>query len=229
MDTILEDPGQSASNLLQWGHALSGMDTSHLRLRLVLLPLRFNGAMPFQAWIPAPSGAEWEFSLHASMGPCPFRHGYAHRLDETANLIIASMGPCPFRHGYLCGLVATVPIHQCFNGAMPFQAWIPGASDDPQRLPVDASMGPCPFRHGYKSRKDAGLRKELRLQWGHALSGMDTRAEKMRGYEKNCGFNGAMPFQAWIHVCECTSGHKYIWASMGPCPFRHGYRFSNFS
>ena len=62
---------------------------------------------------------------------------------------IASMGPCPFRHGYAATTVAASARDFGFNGAMPFQAWILFPADldvGYQRL---ASMGPCPFRHGY--------------------------------------------------------------------------------
>ena len=58
-------------------------------------------------------------------------------------------------------------------------------------------MGPCPFRHGYSTSK-ADPRAQETLQWGHALSGMDTYFVFSR-----------MPF--------------LLNASMGPCPFRHGY------
>ena len=35
------------------------------------------------------------------------------------------------------------------------------------------------------------------LQWGHALSGMDTKSQfGPRSAQRS--FNGAMPFQAWI-------------------------------
>ena len=61
---------------------------------------RFNGAMPFQAWIHARNIESWRMTFPASMGPCPFRHGYY---------------PWPARQ---------VSVHDCFNGAMPFQAWI---------------------------------------------------------------------------------------------------------
>ena len=44
-DTIL------SVDLLQWGHALSGMDTLVRQDNLASCPKRFNGAMPFQAWI----------------------------------------------------------------------------------------------------------------------------------------------------------------------------------
>ena len=60
-----------------------------------------------------------------------------------------------------------------FNGATPFQAWI--------LCGIAASL----------SATD-------RLQWGHALSGMDTGQSQSRSVGEFCGFNGATPFQAWI-------------------------------
>ena len=36
------------------------------------------------------------------------------------------------------------------------------------------------------------------LQWGHALSGMDTWVVSSPMAGQPSGFNGAMPFQAWI-------------------------------
>ena len=135
--------------LLQWGHALSGMDTSDKCLPMLV-------------------------GLSASMGPCPFRHGYSaqirlksHALEgfngampfqawipfvvwlEDLNPEVASMGPCPFRHGY-AGLTEQI------------------------RCAMLASMGPCPFRHGYADVAPALLIDLMSLQWGHALSGMDT-------------------------------------------------------
>ena len=59
-------------------------------------------------------------------------------------------------------------------------------------------MGPCPFRHGYEEEKSDDPVAYVTLQWGHALSGMDTF---QNGYR--------------LHVGPM--------ASMGPCPFRHGY------
>ena len=64
-------------------------------------------------------------------------------------------------------------VHCCFNGAMPFQAWIRDVLCNVSRR-VPASMGPCPFRHGYLVHKYTRLAIEDLLQWGHALSGMDT-------------------------------------------------------
>ena len=42
------------------------------------------------------------------------------------------------------------------------------------------------------------------LQWGHALSGMDTGLEFLQGRRIHGCFNGAMPFQAWIHLLVWT-------------------------
>ena len=38
------------------------------------------------------------------------------------------------------------------------------------------------------------------LQWGHALSGMDTGIQFAQDQAGQVGFNGAMPFQAWIRA-----------------------------
>ena len=161
----------------------------------------------------------------ASMGPCPFRHGYVCAGSIRGWYTAASMGPCPFRHGYAmcCAMSLGVfllqwghalsgmdtlstntpgwPLKTCFNGAMPFQAWIP----------VDALLL-------------ASIRKLL--QWGHALSGMDT-GTSLLSQQRN----------AWLQWGHALSGMDTVQvagrdvraniASMGPCPFRHGY-FCNY-
>ena len=132
------------------------------------------------------------------MGPCPFRHGYqvsvlapadgvyalqwGHALSgmDTAHSTVddhlvdtASMGPCPFRHGYDSLITGNLKQLRGFNGAMPFQAWIQVSVLAP---PDGIDM----------------------LQWGHALSGMDTRRNSEPSRHPDTRFNGAMPFQAWI-------------------------------
>ena len=85
---------------LQWGHALSGMDTiaGHILL---------------------------QFLKVASMGPCPFRHGYS----EKWTAILALLGLLQWGHA-LSGMDMRTQAGlrrragACFNGAMPFQAWI---------------------------------------------------------------------------------------------------------
>ena len=204
----------------------------------------FNGAMPFQAWIWR-GGLGWiQHTDTASMGPCPFRHGYADRTvlsvtaywlqwghalsgmdmaSETAQTTLqkeASMGPCPFRHGYMTlgigsavegklqwghalsgmdigryaqhtpaqhtlqwghalsgmdmkAILSGLVRMKCFNGAMPFQAWI-------------------------SLQRHITRPVIVALQWGHALSGMDMSSSSSSS--SNPGFNGAMPFQAWIFL-----------------------------
>ena len=183
---------------------------------------RFNGAMPFQAWIygniqyttNAPYLLQWghalsgmdiseygeiiEIDLDASMGPCPFRHGYGVHTDPENPPAVASMGPCPFRHGYQAREDQRMRMHVCFNGAMPFQAWIYRWRTSSILTQAEASMGPCPFRHGYAY-----------------LASHQGRGERR--------FNGAMPFQAWISPVFAGHAFSPAGASMGPCPFRHGY------
>ena len=157
--------------MLQWGHALSGMDT--------LVGLR---------------GDLWH--SRASMGPCPFRHGYfrmatgytsdlwlqwGHALSGMdtgpawylTRPAIRFNGAMPFQAWIQRGTAGSGRSQQCFNGAMPFQAWI--------------------------------------------------RCDSKGFYRLGACFNGAMPFQAWIHVNCPFAARGDQHASMGPCPFRHGY------
>ena len=153
MDTLTAITLGSSAWMLQWGHALSGMDTTLFAWRPGTNLARFNGAMPFQAWIRVSQPAVVEY-VEASMGPCPFRHGYNILCIQCQHDIAASMGPCPFRHGYtayalydlyillllqwghaLSGMdIRRMCRKSCsaigsFNGAMPFQAWISGRDE----------------------------------------------------------------------------------------------------
>ena len=85
--------------------------------------------MPFQAWI----------FFQASF--------------FTLVIVVASMGPCPFRHGYIETAISTAWTTVRFNGAMPFQAWIYAAVLSAVQLSSSASMGPCPFRHGCNEKQ----------------------------------------------------------------------------
>ena len=51
MDTLASWECERRQTQLQWGHALSGMDTSFTGSIMPLGTTGFNGAMPFQAWI----------------------------------------------------------------------------------------------------------------------------------------------------------------------------------
>ena len=138
-----------ASQQLQWGHALSGMDTWQLSL----------------------TGQQCQ---HASMGPCPFRHGYS----DSARRLVAVAAVLQWGHA-LSGMDTWSRVTGIVG-------------------PVLASMGPCPFRHGYPGQEDLDFLSRCRLQWGHALSGMDTKHAGLAVPTSSPCFNGAMPFQAWI-------------------------------
>ena len=159
------------------------------------------------------------------MGPCPFRHGYAGWLLFFATTLIASMGPCPFRHGY----EYTAREKHAFTSA---------------------SMGPCPFRHGYMYTEGHGRYRSGKLQWGHALSGMDISILSAMSFsfillQWGHALSGMDIIRACPHPADacpasmgpCPFRHGYdgsddlgcgvsVYASMGPCPFRHGYLIS---
>ena len=113
----------------------------------------FNGAMPFQAWISSPAENTVEMNRVASMGPCPFRHGYIPVAKIPSLPATSFNGAMPFRAWISDSLSVIGTPSQSFNGAMPFQAWIslPHPVVPPQK--AGASMGPCPFRHGYFSKR----------------------------------------------------------------------------
>ena len=111
------------TDTLQWGHALSGMDTpTGCRERTIDTELQWGHALSGMdtSGYDLQSGNE----IYASMGPCPFRHGYSLIFRQPKLPDCASMGPCPFRHGYQGGTYNNAFYLACFNGAMPFQAWI---------------------------------------------------------------------------------------------------------
>ena len=248
-------------NLLQWGHALSGMDTGLTKwpsgnsqgASMGPCPFRhgyhgrsvsgyqgwhcFNGAMPFQAWIPIPQ-LIWARVLCASMGPCPFRHGYRNARRCATWCDPASMGPCPFRHGYAAHGTETTAGTPASMGPCPFRHGYNSnwfrlfytviASMGPcpfrhgyivnlARRHIDpvASMGPCPFRHGYVSDGKSRLDNLGELQWGHALSGMDTPhspataacTRKLQWGHALSGMDTQKPSKTWRENTKLQWGH----------------------
>ena len=86
--------------------------------------LSFNGAMPFQAWICCVYRRGDERRCELQWGHALSGMDICKALSAHGAGAAASMGPCPFRHGYATGGVAAVIEAMRFNGAMPFQAWI---------------------------------------------------------------------------------------------------------
>ena len=125
MDTRAPERWHMPTILLQWGHALSGMDTKPTHYGLGRL-VGFNGAMPFQAWISIRVVLPFPRAIVLQWG-----HAFSGMDTGVANLALAS---------------------------------------------------------------------EEMLQWGHALSGMDTGVARVGQTCCPVGFNGAMPFQAWIQL-----------------------------
>ena len=213
---------------LQWGHAVSSVDTLHHPvLRVVQGQPCFNGATPFPAWIRVVSASrstivsplQWGHAvssvdtqdLLSQNNALPLlQWGHAVSSVDTIAIVAlltagvtASMGPRRFQRGYWDVALRRVGLHQgSFNGATPFPAWIPplvrctcpstrrfnGATPFPAWIrepPVErrhhvqsASMGPRRFQRGYANEvlgrhHKATLRM---LQWGHAVSSVDTFA-----------------------------------------------------
>ena len=114
------------------------------------------------------------------MGPCPFRHGYRRARPADEKNRTSFNGAMPFQAWILPSGIDRLHTSKRFNGAMPFQAWI---------LPLCAPVlplvvrfnGAMPFQawilRGYIVKQC----KTLVLQWGHALSGMDTTVAGRNG------------------------------------------------
>ena len=218
---LSHDTGYSERQVrLQWGHALSGMDT--------IAEVQRNRA-----------------ACYASMGPCPFRHGYRRMQSLFCFVISASMGPCPFRHGYhrsrpargervfvlqwghaLSGMDTRLKQPRsghslCFNGAMPFQAWIPTVISAPKSTATKLQWG-----HALSGMDTLAILAienfMVGLQWGHALSGMDT-VPRHRNETSEQWLQWGHALSGMDTIIMPRTYRTYLQASMGPCPFRHGY------
>ena len=111
---------------LQWGHALSGMDTHLVDMDVQ----RLGKALQ---WGHALSGMDTFKEIPDSFIIAKLQWGHAlSGMDTATRKTHATSGTT------------------CFNGAMPFQAWI-------------------------RDQKIQTSLTSVELQWGHALSGMDTR------------------------------------------------------
>ena len=137
---------------------------------------------------------------------------YPQRLNK------ASMGPCLFRHGYLAR-TASIALET------PKLQWGHALSGmDTMSSQCAGQIGSkLQWGHALSGMDTLGLPYEPRpwslLQWGHALSGMDTSAGFGRQSDVAPGFNGAMPFQAWI--CSFFFEHRqYFFSFNGAMPFQ---------
>ena len=139
---------QRCSDMLQWGHGLSAVDTGKE-------PCKFNGANI------------------ASMGPRPFSRGYLRPASVGDLVLSASMGPRPFSRGYTAAALAApawcselqwghglsavdTQRIRCRIRSLVLLQWGHGLSAVDTRRHARqlhgerrASMGPRPFSRGY--------------------------------------------------------------------------------
>ena len=79
-------------------------------------------------------------------------------------------------------------------------------------------MGPCPFRHGYDYICAYIDPPYPTLQWGHALSGMDTIEDSTKG--------GRMATLQWGHALSGMDTIPASNASTGPNMLQWGHALS---
>ena len=108
------------------------------------------------------------------MGPCPFRHGYADTAAPTMIRAAGFNGAMPFQAWIQGTRPSTTRIIEGFNGAMPFQAWILDEARASNNLEFDGFNGAMPFQAWIRGMGVHFNKDRTTLQWGHALSGMDT-------------------------------------------------------
>ena len=69
------------SEVIQWGHDLSAMNTRKNIPPGWASSVGFNGATTFRSWILRGTLPVWARGLLASMRPRPFGHGYGSGID----------------------------------------------------------------------------------------------------------------------------------------------------
>ena len=79
------------------------MDITSSRFCEALTGTRFNGAMPFQAWIYATGLFFYEKASLLQWGHAFSGMDIGFSVPKADQTLIASMGPCLFRHGYATG------------------------------------------------------------------------------------------------------------------------------
>ncbi len=86
-----------------------------------------------------------------------------------------------------------------------------------------ASMEPRLFSRGYKI-EILEHQQELKLQWSHGFSAVDTQKNRIVNSMKKTSFNGATAFQPWIRPDRPSHARQHRHASMEPRLFSRGYQ-----
>ena len=137
--------------------------------------LTFNGATAFRRWKrPVP---RCPFAVYL----LPLQWGHRLSAMETSSPALPvcclfaapSMGPPPFGDGNMVTI------------------------DGQRYTPFSASMGPPPFGDGNMTDPKTGVTVEVKLQWGHRLSAMETWDWARWWWVPSPSFNGATAFRRW--------------------------------
>ena len=152
--------------------------------------------MPFQAWISAACSTCCDRISELQWGHALSGMDMTRLMCQSASWRCFN-GAMPFQAWILWSRLDEHSREDGFNGAMPFQVWISGctATSSPRRRCFNGAM---PFQAWILSYFEPGYGVPALLQWGHALSGMDTDTLERMRWGGGYSFNGAMPFQAWI-------------------------------
>ena len=160
---------RKASSTLQWGHALSSMECSAVKVqRRESVPLQWGHALSSMEWL-----VFGELLLVADL----LQWGHALSSMECATSLACASVSYPLQWGHALSSMewkSTLPYNRpgaSFNGAMLFRAWN-GTKFGPRRIQSSASMGPCSFEHGMSDCVFVHVHHQ-QLQWGHALSSME--------------------------------------------------------
>jgi len=189
---------------LQWGHALSSVETRCCTRRQGAWWVGFNGATLFQAWKPCLSKLVHARSGNASMGPRSFKRGNTSRRSRKP----PPGRPLQWGHALSSVETAEVPFAPRVH---PVLQWGHALSSVETRLVPErhdrlghASMGPRSFKRG-----NAPL--------------------TARCVQGGWGFNGATLFQAWKLGWRVFRYSPKMLASMGPRSFKRGNRAGAFA
>ena len=179
--------------------------------------------MPFQAWIHPLRTIQRESYTDASMGPCPFRHGYVtncaiyvgsypmlqwgHALSGMDTLYVSaydSQIACSLQWGHALSGMDTWSISQVRGTTLRVLQWGHALSG----MDIHVVGGRFAW--------------SIMLQWGHALSGMDMPSDVFTGkHGERLQWGHAL--SGMDIPVDRYEIDELIKASMGPCPFRHGY------
>ena len=119
------------------------------------------------------------------MEPPPFGSGNSVRAESALETNAASMEPPPFGSGNMRGRPAPRSASWCFNGATVFRQW-----------KLENRLRP--------------LYEQMKLQWSHRLSAVETRRGRGMCTPSLGCFNGATAFRQWKRLGDGDGGARLM-------------------